>query len=102
VQLQRARRQDRFLDRRSRQLVTKAQRGAVGEDQAARQARLDVVAARREHVGDEPELDLARHDRDQLQHLHRLRAEMRRRGPRTASRTVAGTPSRRRRGAAAR
>ena len=80
VQAHRARRQDRFLDCRARELVAKAQRPALGEQQPAVQACLDVLGRRREHLGNERQVDRARHDRRQLQHLERPRGRAGRRG----------------------
>jgi hypothetical protein len=60
--------------------VAKAQAGAVGDEQPAREARLDGLGRRREHVVDERAFDLARHDRDELEQL--LRERRQRRGAR--------------------
>jgi len=57
VQLDRARRRDRFLDCRARELVAIAQRLAFGQKQSVEEAGLDVVGRRPEHGGDERQLE---------------------------------------------
>jgi hypothetical protein len=75
-----ARRRQRLLDRSACELVAKAQALAVGDEQPARETRFDRRRRRREHVGDEREIDLARDDRDELQQLARERRQGRRAG----------------------
>jgi hypothetical protein len=75
VQLRRAQRRDRRLDRGAREFVAKAEPASFGDQQPARDAGVDGLDRGREDGLDERGVGLRRHDSDHMQHLARRRGQ---------------------------
>ena len=75
MQLRGPRRQDGGLDRRASKLVAKTQGSALGDEQTARQSVRDSIARFAEQRCSQRRLDLAWHDRQQMQHLYGRRGQ---------------------------